>query len=330
VALAVQSVLALLDGRREDALRLSDESRILAPVGAPAGNIWGLQGIAIGQAFGDPDAVAADAAELLRIGSNMRGTQLQAWILGALDKPAEARAALESSPGFELGFPTGLFAGTACALIRSADLAQRVYAPLKLEAVNNRMFWGASGTSVFGPTSRVLGDLALLLGRRDEAAVHYQDAAEHCRRMGAKPLLALALEGLRACGKTTSSAPPTAGRKGLSLRREGELWLIETEGATVRLKHSKGIVYLEQLVLQVGRELHVLVGAEHGASDAGEILDGLQRRTRTDQRATPVEGHHRERHGRGCDARPLPAGHGQDRNFLLVHAVVSGRLTLSS
>jgi tetratricopeptide (TPR) repeat protein len=273
--LAVQSVLAVLDGRREDALRLSDESRKLAPTGAPGGNIWGLQRIAIGQAFGDPAALAEDAAELLRIGSNMRGTQLQAWILGALDKPAEARAALESSPGFELGFPTGLFAGAACALIRSVDLAQRVYAPLKLEAVNNRMFWGASGTSVFGPTSRVLGDLALLLGRRDEAQVHYQTAVEQCRCMGAKPLLALAVEGLRACGKTTSSAPPPASRRELSLRREGELWLIEADGTAVRLKHSKGIVYLEQLVLQVGRELHVLVlvGAEHGASDAGEILD---------------------------------------------------------
>jgi non-specific serine/threonine protein kinase len=137
------------------------------------------------------------------------------------------------------------------------------------------MFWGAGGASVFGPTSRVLGDLALLLGRRDEAAAHYDAAVEHCRRMGAKPLLALALAGLTACGKTSTPARPPATRSELCVRREGELWLVEANGVEVRLKHSKGMVYLEQLVLQVGRELHVLVliGAEHGASDAGEILD---------------------------------------------------------
>jgi len=273
--LAVQSVLAVLDGRREDALRLSDESREVAPEGAPSKAVWGLQRIAIAQAFGDPSAIGPDAAELLRIGSGMRGTQLQAWILAALERPAEAQAALESAPGFERGFPPGLFAGAACALLQNVELAERVYAPLALAAVNNRMFWGAGGAGVFGPTSRVLGDLALLLGRREEAAAHYDEAVEHCRRMGAKPLLALSLEGLRACGRSSAPAPKPASRIGLSVRREGELWLIESNGALVRLKHSKGIGYLEQLVLQVGRELHVLVlvGAEHGASDAGEILD---------------------------------------------------------
>jgi len=189
------------------------------------------------------------------------------------DQPT--RATLESAPSFERGFPTGLFAGNACALIGNVELAARVYASLQLEAVNHRMFWGAGGAGVFGPTSRVLGDLALLLGRRDEAAAHYNDAVEHCRRMGAKPLLALALAGLNACGKTSTPARPSATRSELCVRREGELWLVEADGAAVRLKHSKGMVYLEQLVLQVGRELHVLVliGAEHGASDAGEILD---------------------------------------------------------
>jgi non-specific serine/threonine protein kinase len=61
----------------------------------------------------------------------------------------------------------------------------------------------------------------------------------------------------------------------LSIRREGELWLIESDAAKVHVKHSKGITYLEQLVLQAGREVHVLVlvGADYGPSDAGEILD---------------------------------------------------------
>lgn len=271
---AVRSMLAVLDGRREDAIRLSDESRAAAPEGSPAEPVWALQRMGIAQAFGDPVAIVPDAAELLRIGTSRRGTQIPAWILAASDKPAEARAALESSPEFERGFPAGLFAGAACVLTKDLELAARVYAALKLDAVENRMFWGAGGAGVFGPTSRVLGDLALLLGL-DEAASHYDDAVEHCRRMGAKPLLALSLEGLRACGRTTDRPRRRPSPDALSVRREGELWLVESDGVSVHLKHSKGISYLEQLVLHAGRELHVLVlvGAEHGASDAGEILD---------------------------------------------------------
>ncbi|HWP08632.1 MAG TPA: AAA family ATPase [Polyangiaceae bacterium] len=272
---AVQSVLALLDGRRDDAVRLSDESNAGALEGSPAHAVWGLQRMAISQAFGDPAAIVPDAAEMLRIGIGKRGTQIQAWVLAALEKPVEARAALEASPGFERGFPTGLFAGAACVLAQDAELSARVYPSLQAESAHNQVFWGLSGSSFFGPTSRVLGDLALLLGRRDEAVAHYNDAVEHCRRMGAKPLLALSLEGLRACGKTNVSERPLRSPQRLSVRREGELWLIESNGAEVRVKHSKGIVYLEQLVLHVGRELHVLVlvGADQGASDAGEILD---------------------------------------------------------
>jgi hypothetical protein len=59
------------------------------------------------------------------------------------------------------------------------------------------------------------------------------------------------------------------------LRREGELWAIESpEGATVRLKDSKGLVYLERLFCQPGREVHVLelIGM-NGAGDAGPVLD---------------------------------------------------------
>jgi hypothetical protein len=273
--LAIQSVLAVLDGRREDAVRLSDESKATGPEGSPAEVVWGLQRISIAQAFGDPAAIVPDGSELLRIGRRQRGTQLQAWILAALGEPAEARATLVSAPDFERGFPPGLFAGSACVLARDAESAARVYPSLQQEARENRMFWGAGGAGVFGPSSRVLGDLALLLGRRDEAISHYNDAVDHCRRMGAKPLLALSLEGLRACGTTAERTRPPPSPEALSVRREGELWRVESKGATVHLKHSKGITYLEQLVLHAGRELHVLVlvGAEHGASDAGEILD---------------------------------------------------------
>jgi hypothetical protein len=64
------------------------------------------------------------------------------------------------------------------------------------------------------------------------------------------------------------SATPT-------LRRELELWAIETsQGKTLRFKDSKGLVYLDRLLSNPGRELHVLeiIGAE-SAGDAGPVLD---------------------------------------------------------
>ena len=269
--LSIQSVLALLDGRRDDALRLSDESRALASPGSPAESVWGLQRVAIAQAFGDPAAIVPDAAEILRLGISKRGRHVQSWVLVAMERRAEALAAFECTPGF----PPALLDGATCVLAKDLELAARVYPLLQREEPHNRMFWGLAGSSAFGPSSRVLGDLALLLGRRDEAATHYHRAVEHCRRMGAEPLLARSLEGLRACGVAPRALGPEPNQPPLTVHRDGELWVIEFGATMVRLKHSKGAAYLEQLVLHVGRELHVLalIGAEHGAGDAGPILD---------------------------------------------------------
>ncbi len=46
-------------------------------------------------------------------------------------------------------------------------------------------------------------------------------------------------------------------------------------GALVRLRHSKGVVYLQALLQQPGRQLHVLelVGVDHATGDAGSVLD---------------------------------------------------------
>jgi class 3 adenylate cyclase len=88
----------------------------------------------------------------------------------------------------------------------------------------------------------------------------------------------------------TLEAPPS----GRSLfRREGDYWTIAYEGKAFRLKDSKGLGYLAELLHNPGRELHVaaLVGAAQrepaasggghaevgleasGLGDAGEILD---------------------------------------------------------
>jgi tetratricopeptide (TPR) repeat protein len=275
--LGLHSVLALLDGRLGDAARLSDESRALARPGTPAEMSWALQRLAISQASGAAASIARDGDELLRFFSPRRGFMPwpSAWLFAALGKRAEAVAILESLLSVEQGFPALMSIGSSCALVKDSALAARAYVALAGEPSKNRVFWGPAACSVFGPRSRVLGDLALLLGRAEQASAHYDEAIELCRAMGAKPFLELSLRGREACGGCSKAPKPELKQPRLSLRREGDMWAIEAGGAPFRLKHSKGLAYLEQLVSQSGREVHVLmlVGAEHADGDPGAVLD---------------------------------------------------------
>jgi hypothetical protein len=71
--LAVQSVLAVLDGRMDDAARLSNESRTGGSPNSPVEALWGLQCMAMAQASGSPASIAPKADELLRVGAGKRG-----------------------------------------------------------------------------------------------------------------------------------------------------------------------------------------------------------------------------------------------------------------
>ncbi len=96
-----------------------------------------------------------------------------------------------------------------------------------------------------------------------------------------------------------SSARPVAGAQPdadapLSLRREGDVWAVKPRGgSTLRLKHVKGFGYLEYLIAQPGREVHVieLAGIEHRTGDAGPLLDAQAKaayRARLDELAAEV------------------------------------------
>jgi non-specific serine/threonine protein kinase len=148
------------------------------------------------------------------------------------------------------------------------------------------MFWGPVGASAYGPTTRILGDLALLTGRAEQAVQHYTEAIEFCERLAAPPFVALARQGLaRARARLAAPAPsvpnvpaasPSPAPGQLGLRREGDIWSIQSgSGRSFRLKHSKGLAYLQCLIEQPGRQVHVLelAGVEHAAGDAGPVLD---------------------------------------------------------
>jgi non-specific serine/threonine protein kinase len=135
----------------------------------------------------------------------------------------------------------------------------------------------------------------------EDARRHYEQAVALCRRIGARPFLELSLAGLARLegaistregqdngapaapgpatpgGDTARPAPagPRAPRD-ISLTREGDVWAVNGSSAPAfRLKHSKGCAYLSELLAHPGQELHVLVlvGLDHGAGDAGPVLD---------------------------------------------------------
>jgi non-specific serine/threonine protein kinase len=163
--------------------------------------------------------------------------------------------------------------------LENAELAEEFYEPLARVAPFGRFFGGLGGVFPIGPVSRILGELALLRGDHARAREHLDAAIAECREMEAAPFLALS-EGARArVADGTAPAAPTKGgptETQLALSREGDVWVVTSStSAPFRVKHAKGIEYLDHLVRTPGREVYVLIlgGAGEGPEDAGAILD---------------------------------------------------------
>jgi hypothetical protein len=237
-----------------------------------------MQRLALAQVT-EPGSVERDAEALLDVFSSQRGFMPhKAWVIAAIGRPEEATTLLRSVPALTQpgNFPFWITAGDVIAMAKDTELAQVAFDTLSPHRDRNPLFVGPAGCVVFAPTAQVLGDLARLLGRSDEAGLLYDEALALCDTMGAKSFAASARRGRDACGARPRSAAPRQARAPFTLRREGDVWTLQPEaGAVLRLKHSKGLSYLDQLLAQSGREVHVLVliGAEHGDADAGAILD---------------------------------------------------------
>lgn len=163
----------------------------------------------------------------------------------------------------------------------------------------------------------ILG-VARAVGAAREAAdaamrVHaFEDAAELLRRAlavmdvavedaGLRPLVVAELAAARArsstdappadaalgapapASKSAPPAPPAPARGGsrggkAELARDGDRWTVTHRGAVVRIKDSRGVQMLAQLLERPGEEVHSVVlcaspGAETMAGDSGEVLD---------------------------------------------------------
>lgn len=156
--------------------------------------------------------------------------------------------------------------------------------------------------------ARLLSEAASLwneVGAPYEAAVARMGLAEALRAGGSERAADLERRAARTVLEGIEAAPPTdtaahgavAKDKPLApdltvFRREGDHWLLEFEGRTVRVRDLKGMHYLARLVAHPGREFHALdlVAAESpgiarsessptaelprtGLGDAGEMLD---------------------------------------------------------
>ncbi len=183
-----------------------------------------------------------------------------------------------------------------CTALGDAARAERLYA-LLLPYAGRHVVNGPPPAQYLGPVAALLGCLATTAGRFADASLHLEAALASTARMGARPYHARTLRDLarmllarggpgdaaraieraeealgtaRELGmkaveaelvalrekaqQMTAAAAPTAAR----FCREGDFWGIGYHGTAFRLRESKGLAYLAQLLGDPGREFHVL------------------------------------------------------------------------
>jgi len=121
--------------------------------------------------------------------------------------------------------------------------------------------------------ARTAYDLAQVLGPGDEASRLLAEAADIADELDLPWLRRRARRPGVADSRPAIAPPPR-----LAVERRGELWEINVDGRTVRVRDSRGMQLLARLFDQPGEELHVLALAsdEAGAladTDAGEVID---------------------------------------------------------
>jgi hypothetical protein len=209
----------------------------------------------------------------------MRGLgrgQLSRWldVIGAVPR----HAVVDDAAATELSVL--LLRGDVASMHCDAECAARIFEPLRRQVTKNPFLVGPMGLSVIGPTARVAGDLANLLGREAEARQLYEETVLLGERMQAKTLVLLGerrLASLKRMQASKSPHRPAQSVPRLSVTREGDVWRIGTATrGSACLKDGKGVHYLAELLAHPNENLHVTeLWGEGGLSqDAVGVLDG--------------------------------------------------------
>ena len=146
-------------------------------------------------------------------------------------------------------------AGEAGMLYAEPALAEAAYEAL----VPYDELWAIDGigAACFGVTAHQLGRLAAFLGRTRDAEHWLRLALARHRDVGARLLTELTEWALAELEHSPApAAPPPVGR--CEFRREGALWHLRWRGQEAAVADSKGMRDLATLLVQPGREVHVL------------------------------------------------------------------------
>jgi tetratricopeptide (TPR) repeat protein len=202
----IKTMLALMEGRFEDAEQLIDETLALG-LRVESWNAVVTQRIALFVLRREQGRLAELATTISRSAHEypalLRFACAQAHLEAEIGREADARAALDTLLAFDLEdehrdaewlFAMALLPD-ACAALGDVGGAAKLYALL---APFEQLYTVAPIEGVFGALDRGLGVLATALARYDEAERHLGTAIEIERRMGARPWLAHAQHNLAA------------------------------------------------------------------------------------------------------------------------------------
>jgi hypothetical protein len=201
-AVAVRGTMAGLDGRLDEARRHSDELRRVGATDAHAAATWALFEIAFAVCTGIDRLRDADRDVTSILAPRIMLRPWMACVDAMLGRKEEARSRLRPTE-ITRHLPEILVSAQAAVLLESAELAEAYYARLAEVAPVGRFFWGPADIFPFGPTSRILGELARLRGRRGPRRRFVELEARGLARQRVTSLAAGAVNG----GSRTGQRP---------------------------------------------------------------------------------------------------------------------------
>lgn len=303
----LRATLASIDGDYEGAVRLAEEAAVLADEAGskPSGGaLRAIHRVSIAVMSGDmrwlgsePDREVLHAAFQNDSKFFFGYDGILLAMQGSVD---EARARCEKMLELRFAFAWVLIGSILAVTLGDRALAERAYPMIEPHLGEQVMMWGPLGGPAFGPAVRVAGDLAMLLGREDDARRHWLEALAIGKRMEAAGIVASVERRLASLGGPKPEAVVAPRSKvEVTMSRDGDTWRIVSTSGEVLMKHTKGLQYLAELVARPRVALHVmeLVGDDVPVGEGQAVLDP------------------RAKHAYGERARALKEGLDEARSF---------------